>query len=478
MHLIRACLLVATTAGLPAVVAAQTPPPATSSAAAARAPGSVAGIVVDSVNKRFLRGAIVQVVGSGREGLTGPIGDYRIDSVPPGRYRLRVLHPMLDTLGIALMTPEISIEADGLMSMDIGVPPPERLITVFCTPAQLLRGPAAVVGFVRDPDTEAPLDSARVTLLYEIVRDPLGMMKDSFTREARPDAAGRYKICGVPADMEGKLQVDRKGVKTGEVPVTVDNGVLAIRGLALSLSNRVIAITDDTGGTRKAIIGNARVSGVVLNKRGEPVDGARVSVPGTPSVAVTNSRGEFALDSLPSGSHAIEARKVSYGVTERAVDLAVATPARVTITMNDYVPTLATVTSTARREEDLEAIGFTRRKRSTGGYHFEGKQLNTNGIKFSDAMRGLPGIQVVRTGNNGLQQMITDARDPSGCVSFYVDGTRWKSMVPGDIDDYVRPQELQAVEIYHSSTVPGEFMDAGMSKCMTIVVWTQRRIRG
>jgi hypothetical protein len=47
-------------------------------------------------------------------------------------------------------------------------------------------------------------------------------------------------------------------------------------------------------------------------------------------------------------------------------------------------------------------------------------------------------------------------------------------MTPGDIDDFVRPDELRAVEIYNASTVPGQFQQAGMTKCATIVIWTVR----
>jgi hypothetical protein len=33
------------------------------------------------------------------------------------------------------------------------------------------------------------------------------------------------------------------------------------------------------------------------------------------------------------------------------------------------------------------------------------------------------------------------------------------------------------VEIYHASTVPAEFVDTGMSKCMTVVIWSRQKIR-
>jgi hypothetical protein len=75
-------------------------------------------------------------------------------------------------------------------------------------------------------------------------------------------------------------------------------------------------------------------------------------------------------------------------------------------------------------------------------------------------MRTAPGLGVTPNGD-GRTYSITSARDPMGCVNFVVDGTKWTEMTPGDIDDYVRPDEMRAVEIYTGSTVPGEFQDPG-----------------
>jgi hypothetical protein len=65
-------------------------------------------------------------------------------------------------------------------------------------------------------------------------------------------------------------------------------------------------------------------------------------------------------------------------------------------------------------------------------------------------------------------------------VSYIVDGVPWKDVDDnsGGIEDFVRPQELQAVELYSPSTTPAEFMNAGQSGCSVLVLWTNRRIHG
>ena len=48
---------------------------------------------------------------------------------------------------------------------------------------------------------------------------------------------------------------------------------------------------------------------------------------------------------------------------------------------------------------------------------------------------------------------------------------------PGDIDQYVRPQELVAIEVYHGSQAPPQFTPPGQSSCASIVAWTVARVR-
>jgi hypothetical protein len=61
-------------------------------------------------------------------------------------------------------------------------------------------------------------------------------------------------------------------------------------------------------------------------------------------------------------------------------------------------------------------------------------------------------------------------------VNFTVDGTRWKEMKPGDIDDYVRPDEVVAVEVYNPETAPAQFETPGQTKCVDVIIWTLRSV--
>ena len=445
------------------------------SATTAPAFATLQGFVIDSVHNAPLVGALVMVDGTSRHGVTTAEGRYLIDSIPPGSRRVALSHPLLDTIGLAMASPPINLVAGKVTTIDLAVPSSERLVGLLCPAAVLkIRGPGALIGFVRDPETGGPAAGAKVQLVFEEA-DPLGFKKTTRIREATVDSTGSYRVCGLPTPMSGKVQVFRNGVSSGEVGASIDDGFLGLRSLSIVSQHAVVAtVQGDSGKTRKVYRGSARVTGRVTNKSGQPLAGARVTLQGSGVTVLSKANGEFVLDSLPAGTQSIEVRKLGYGVEEIAVELTSNTPKSVNVAMSDYVPTLETMRIEAERDKGLSDVGYLGRKHSGHGYYMDGDQINKNSLKFSDVMRTAPGLRVTPNGD-GRTYSITSARDPMGCVNFVVDGTKWTQMTPGDIDDYVRPDEMRAVEVYNGSTTPAEFQDPGRSSCATVVVWTVRR---
>jgi hypothetical protein len=278
--------------------------------------------------------------------------------------------------------------------------------------------------------------------------------------------------------MSGKVQVYRNGVSSGEVPVEVINNV-ALRAFSVSAHQTVAEVKNDSGKITRIAKGSAKVTGKVMDKNGRPLEGARVMLQGGGggTTAITRANGEFTLDSLPSGTQALIVRKLGYAVTEQAVELASATPARAEVKMGDFVPTLAAVKVEAQENKALSDIGYLSRKQSGMGRFYDGNQINHESMSFSDVMRIDPSLRITPTGD-GRTYSISDARNAAGgCVNYWVDGSPWEQMSPGDIDGYVRPQEIVAIEVYHGSTAPPQFTKAGQSSCAAIVVWTQAKVR-
>ena len=453
---------------------------------------SVRGLVIDSLHSTPLVGALVRIDQTPREAMTDSLGEYHLDSIPAGAHKLVVFHPLLDTLGISLVTPSITLTAGKREIVDLGVPSSQRLVQILCPAARMVLGPAALIGFVREADTEQPAEGSKVSLLwYE--SDPLGLKKTPRVRETQVSNEGRYKICGIPGEMSGgKVQVFRNGVSTGEVPVEIKDGFLALRSLSIGAHAEVATVaapvvdtnppkrsgatppTAPRTTTQRVARGRARVTGRVLGRGGMPVAGARVGLQGTSSATITRQDGGFALDSLPSGTQTLEVRKLGYALKEEAVELSAARPAQVSINMSEFTPTLEPMRVTATRDRGLQDVGFTMRKRTGMGHYLEGDQIPKT-MQVSDALRAVPGLRVVPAGNG--TNVVQSSRDPmGGCVVFWVDGVQWQQQFPGDLDAFVRSDEVAAIEVYSGSTVPGEFTTAGQSGCTTVVMWTERRI--
>jgi hypothetical protein len=213
-----------------------------------------------------------------------------------------------------------------------------------------------------------------------------------------------------------------------------------------------------------------------VNKAGEPLREARVSLQGSTFVVLSKTNGEFVLDSLPSGTQELEVRKLGYDVKDVAVELSAAEPARANIVMPDAVPVLAAMRVEATEDRALAKLGYLERKKMGLGYFFDGKLLNRQSLVVSDMLRVAPGITMSPSGD-GRTNVLQDARNPAnGCVNVYVDHFKWTDMQPGDLDNYIHPSDVVAVEVYHGSETPVEFQTSGQSSCATIVIWTIAKV--
>jgi hypothetical protein len=234
---------------------------------------------------------------------------------------------------------------------------------------------------------------------------------------------------------------------------------------------RVSTITDTTGKSRQVYAGRARVVGTVTDHSGKPLAGARVTMDGTTALAITRSNGDFVLDSLPSGTQSLTVRRLGYSPAYYPVEVSAAAPRKVKIAMSDYVPTLAAMRTEAQVVRGLQLVGYEQRKESGSGIYIDGDKLSKNASEFSQMLRGVPGIRVA-TAADGIHYQLLPTRGQSGCVNIYLDGNIWRQSQPGDIDEFVQPSEVAAIEVYTPATVPIEFTPPGQAGCTTVVAWT------
>ena len=430
---------------------------------------SIVGVVVDSLNGRYLAGADVLVQGAKGALTTDSLGRFRIDSLAPGNYQVGVFHPLLDTLGVALATQPFHVGADSVSYVMLSVPSAPTIIRNSCKVRPRQQGKSAVIGHVIDPETTEPVAGAEVSLAwtqYEVSKEA-GIRQSPRLLRDSTNASGAFSICGLPNDMDATLQARRGNWSTAEVPIKLGTEEVELFARTLLLS-RIDSMVKT---------GNATLSGRVILE-GNPVGtGTRVEVAGTEAVANTNEKGEFSLRNLPSGTRNLVARHMGFGAQVVAVDLSAREPRRVTVRLPKYVNVMDPVVVTARRAASLDVVGFSQRQMSGMGYFMGPDQIERMHPQYlTDVLRQVPGVRVTSTGDGDVVVPTRGASLTGGsCIQYYVDNMPWQSMQPGDINQFVSGHEIAAVEVYNGPGAPAQYTRA--NGCTTILLWTKSRIR-
>lgn len=474
-----------------------TPPsPASAPAAAqdtAKPPlGSLLGTVFDSVRARPLVGATVFVLGTNRIGATNDRGLFTIDSIPAGMHRVHVVHELLDSLGITMATDSFPIAAGERKVLELGVPSGESLVALSCNAATRRLGPSAIVGRLLDADTDQPVSGARVSFAWSELSLAAGLRRVPKVRGATANADGVFRICGIPSEVEGTLQAEKGGITTAEIKVTFIGQPLVIQGMRIGNANTVARAEVDSaqGNVPGRSVGEQRFSAVnyqkgqailrgkVVNANGTPIANARVEVEGTTSRALTNQEGQFELRELPSGTQSVVARQIGFAVVSQAVDLSTREPTTTTITMSRPVQVLDPVVVTAESDMGLDNVGFTQRAKGLSGTFMTAEEVMKRGPNMlTDVFRTVPSLRVVPV--SPYDYAVESARGNmlgGNCVKYWLDGSPYEAVFPGDVDRMIPPYEVGAIEVYNGSTVPIQFTSANSGNCAVIVIWSKYRL--
>jgi hypothetical protein len=318
LHLCLAACLAGFAPALGAQKTTASPPAASKTGKA-----QIVGVVVDSLNGRFLSYADVVIEGTKATLETDALGKFEIDSLAPGTYRVGVFHPLLDTLGITLVTKPFHIGSDSSSFVLLAVPSAPTIIRAACADKPGGADKSAVIGHVYDPETLQPIAQAEVSVAWaEIeVSKEFGIRRNARLMRDSTDRLGTFKICGLPNSLQATLQARRGSTVTAEIPISLGDNPSELLARTLLLSTADSATK----------VGNASVSGVVLLEGTSTNVGSRVELVGTDIVAMTNDKGEFRMGNLPSGSRVLLARHLGFGAEITPVDLSSREQKRVTI---------------------------------------------------------------------------------------------------------------------------------------------------
>jgi Carboxypeptidase regulatory-like domain/TonB-dependent Receptor Plug Domain len=486
-----------------------TPPPASGSKAKAKSTAAtpavpanppadtahhysgVIGVAIDSVHGGPLLGATVLVTGTKRQGTTDSLGQFRIDSVPPGEYKLQLAHPLLDSIGLAIETQPIAMPLGRYAVVRLSTPSQATVLNLFCPPDKRLTGPGALLGRVLDADSDLPATGARVVLYWtELeVSKTTGVHRSPRVREATVDSSGTYRVCGVPSTLQGSLRATKGHSATADVPINVQGELVTLAMLHVPSPDTVVAVSapPPTGpatpnapaarATPALRRGHAVVAGRVTDPSGRPVSGAQLSVEGAEATTTTNDSGTYTLRGLPSGTQALQIRKLTFAPMQITVDLSSRAPQHTDIKLVPAPPTLTTVQVEGKREKGLRNVGFTQRQRSGLGHYLTEDQIaNKLPTVMTDIFTTIPGLAIDYSSG---QPQLKGSRGAGGsCLTYVIDGVPTQLQGSGDFNDFMHPDEVAAVEVYQASEAPAQFQQGGASDCAVVVIWTKTRVGG
>jgi len=457
----------ATLIALAPALGAQTPAPSTPPPGPKPGKAQIVGVVVDSLNGWYLSDADVVIEGTKTTLETDSLGKFEIDTLAPGTYQVGIFHPLLDTLGITLVTKPFRIGPDSSSFVLLAVPSAATIIRAACADKPGGGDKSAVIGHVYDPETLQPMARAEVSVAWaEIeVSKEFGIRRTARLMRDSTDLLGTFKICGLPSSLQATLQARRGSTVTAEIPILLGEK-------SSELLARTLLLSTADSSTK---VGNATVSGVVLLEGSSTSGESRVELVGTDIVALTNDKGEFTMRNLPSGSKVLLARHLGFGAETAPVDLSSREEKHVTIKLPRFLAIMDPVLVTARRAAALDRIGFNQRKKSGFGYYIGPERLqNMHANAVTDILRMVPGLRVSYSRDGDV---VSSSRGGGrGCVQYYLDDMVYTEMTPGDINNFVTGGEVVAVEVYQDTNTPPQFTRAGMF-CTTIVLWTRFKVR-
>ncbi|MFL5617769.1 MAG: carboxypeptidase-like regulatory domain-containing protein [Gemmatimonadaceae bacterium] len=408
-------------------------------------------------------------------------GRFRVDSLPPGRYRARVLSPSLDSLQVALPASEVAIAPGRVMLADFTLPGGTTLREAVCRGERLAERRGAVAGRAIDADADdRPLVGAELVAIWMEFPMDRSTHRSIPTRRVvvvKSGQAGEYRICGVPTETLFTLQLRSQGRASAvlQLMIAEDEGAIA-RDLSLSArTSPTIAALDSaaSAAARKGhnepaeelqTVGTSELSGTVRGLSGEPFVGAHVHVRHARASAVTDRAGRFVLGELPAGTQMLVVRHPGYTLAELPAELR---PGKRT---ERDVLLVRPVTLDAIQATDLEAFDAMRRTNPYGQFltqeQIDRKKHATETVDLFD---DLLGFTALGRGENArvISNMALASHRKCSEASVIMQGAQGRR-----IND-VTPSQIAGIEAYADAAfVPGRF--AGQADCGVVVIWLRK----
>jgi len=446
---------------------------------------TVSGIVTDSIAKAPLAQALIQLVfmeslsASVRTAESDSLGRFIIRDVPPGRYLIGFIHPMLDSLGLEPRPSVVVVDGPRAIRADLGIPSGKTLRTGFCGASRGRDSNAVILGTVRHAGDGAPADSAHVLAQWsDITIGRGGMQRGIARREFTTPSSGWFAVCDAPSGGTVTVYATKGRDSTDAIDITVpDDGFLrqdlyfgeariAVGGQA-SLPGDSLSLT-----SAPMLTGDGQLSGIVIALDGRRrLEGARIGIRNGPQTR-SDAQGGWQLSGVPTGTRTLDVRAVAFAPYSHAVDV-VDGAAPVVVSLTSLKSLLDTVRIVATRSGNRNRFDFMQRKRSSGSGRFitEEEIAARQPFYTSDLFRNVPGVFIAR-GQGGDEYIAMRGQRGQPCgPKLFLNGMTMKDFSAGDVDSMIRSNELFGVEVYRATFSPLQFFD--FDGCGTVLFWTR-----
>lgn len=455
-----------------------------------RPPIALRGRVTDSTTATPLAGARISVRRTAHAATTDPTGQFTIPGVVPGAYTIEVRTASLDSVGAAHESAGTFTDAGD--SIQIRVPTAGQVAAKLCgidEKARLAPGqafPGILAGSVAGADASVALRDVRVVVEWAAPgtgasASGVAIAGARRTRwlEARTDARGIFRICGIPVNTPLVVQADGAGGRS--LPTAVD--------IPAQKRFTQVSLTLDSAVNLGAVF-----TGVIVDdSTRRPIANAEVALPGLSRSGVTNDQGGFRIVDIPAGTHRVVVRRVGYGPLDTPVDF----PPDATVERRIVLTALATLETVTVTGEAPELPEFEANRRLGLGHFLTRADLERQkGRRLSDVIAQAPGVRIVPgqgnrtwlTTSRGQRSLgnapVVDPADvaigarPGLCYAqVYLDRTLVYAAKDGEplFDlNTIAPDQIEAIEYYAGpSQTPLKYGGLN-STCGVLVIHTRR----
>jgi hypothetical protein len=406
-------------------------------------PLELAGNVVDSTSGAAVGGARLALAGTNVSAVADAAGRFTMQNVLPGAYTLTVHTPSLDS--VTAVSQSVLEVTDARLDLSVRVPTGQQIAASLCGSARV-EAPGIVIGtaVVRgDSVTRAGLRVAAEWSQPYMRISGGAMERGARPRwiEARTDARGRYRLCGVPVNIAVTLRAESDSAGVTEALTIPPGGKLARANLVLDPEVR-----------RGALFTGLVVADVSLL----PIMDAEVSMPDLYRSVKSNEQGAFRLADVPAGTHRVIVRRTGFGPMETQIIF------KEGETQQNRVVLSPGPSGDERVTERVLIPSFEENRKAGVGVFMTRVELDRQrGRRLSDVVARIPGASMSR----------------GGCYAqVYVNNSlmnRGSPTPPFDINTMATDQ-VEALEYYRSSAETPIKYRTDDASCGVLIVWTRR----